>query len=38
MLPPAGKAVWHPEGEPELAYAEIRFLPETLAFNVAPGR
>ncbi len=36
-LPTAGKAVWHPEGEPELAYAEIQFLPETLAFNVAPG-
>ena len=37
MLPTAGKAVWHPEGEPELAYADFVFDPTTLAFNVAPG-
>jgi hypothetical protein len=37
MLPTAGKAVWHPEGKPELAYADIVFDPTTLAFNVAPG-
>lgn len=37
LLPTAGKAVWHPEGEPELAYADIVFDPTTLVFNVAPG-
>lgn len=37
MLPTGGTAIWHPEGEPELAYAEIRFVPATLVFNVAPG-
>lgn len=37
MLPTSGKAVWHPDGEPELAYAELTFDPATLAFNVAPG-
>jgi len=36
MLPTAGKAIWHPEGEPELAYADIVFEPTTLVFNVAP--
>jgi hypothetical protein len=37
MLPTRGKAIWHPEGKPELAYAEFAFDPEALAFNVAPG-
>jgi hypothetical protein len=37
MLPTAGKAVWHPEGEPELAYADFVFDPARLAFNVPPG-
>jgi hypothetical protein len=37
-LPTGGRAVWHPPGEDELAYVELTFLPETLAFNVAPGR
>jgi len=32
MLPTTGKAVWHPEGEPEIVYAEIRFLPESLVW------
>lgn len=37
MLPTSGKAIWHPEGEPELAYVELRFVAESLAFGVAPG-
>jgi len=36
-LPTAGKAVWHPPEEDELAYADFTFNPATLAFNVAPG-
>jgi hypothetical protein len=36
-LPTSGLAVWHPPNEDELAYADFRFFPETLAFNVAPG-
>lgn len=37
MLPTSGQAVWHPEGGPSFAYADFRFEPGTLAFNVAPG-
>jgi len=37
MLPTSGRAVWHPEREAELTYVELRFRPETLAFDVAPG-
>ncbi len=37
MLPTGGKAVWHPSGEAELAYADFAFDLATLAFNVAPG-
>jgi hypothetical protein len=37
-LPTSGKAVWHPTGERELAYADFTFEPSKLAFNVAPGR
>lgn len=37
MLPTSGRAVWHPEGEPDLEYADFAFEPTTLAFNVAPG-
>jgi hypothetical protein len=33
----AGTAVWHPDGEPEFAYADFVFDPASLAFNVAPG-
>jgi hypothetical protein len=36
-LPTTGKAVWHPEGEEELAYADFVFDPPALAFNVTPG-
>jgi hypothetical protein len=36
-LPTSGMAVWHPPNEDELAYADFRFVPETLAFNLAPG-
>ena len=36
-LPTAGRAVWHPPGEAELAYADFVFDPATLVFNVAPG-
>lgn len=36
MLPSRGQAIWHfPEGP--LPYAELRFEPGALAFNVAPG-
>lgn len=37
-LPTRGKAIWHPSGEEDLVYAELDFLPDTLAFNVAPGQ
>ena len=35
-LPTRGLAVWHPP-EGELSYADFTFIPETLAFNIAPG-
>ena len=36
-LPSRAQAVWHlPRGE--FPYADFRLLPETVAFNVAPGR
>lgn len=35
-IPTSGKAVWHlPQGD--FAYVEMRFLPESIAFNVRPG-
>lgn len=35
-LPTGGQAVWHLAGGP-FAYADFRIVPDTLAFNVAPG-
>jgi hypothetical protein len=31
------KAVWHPQGEPPLEYADFDLVP-TLAFNFSPGQ
>lgn len=36
-LPTRARAIWHPEGEAELAYADFSFDAPTLAFNVAPS-
>lgn len=36
-LPTTGRAVWFPEGEDELSYAEFVFDPAAVVFNVPPG-
>jgi hypothetical protein len=36
-MPTSGKAIWNPEGAEALPYADFKVIPETLAFNAAPG-
>lgn len=37
QLPVRGKAVWHREGEAPFPYADFELIPESVAFNAAPG-